>query len=199
MSSVQKSFNKAINTNDLEALLDTAKKVCSYNIKTRNIQLPPFMDREDIIQEVLFKVYKAFDKFDNSKSSANTYFNRVIDRVIIDCIRKVSTMQKYVSNSALDYTSNEYLDNVLYADQSNEKSTLVQKYCNNTLNTSTGVVEVKELLIDLQNVLTDRQRSILKLRYSGYTFHDIAKKLGVSCPTVQNDWKLIKQQVKLLI
>lgn len=198
----QKTFNDIIKEENLDELMKAVRKICNHKLKANNIKLPVYLDKEDIIQDASYKVYCAYKKFDPSKASANTYFTRIIERVIIDYIRVSNkySNQIFAQNETPlsdDFASELYnvvtgnLSSACFNDQKD-----IQEFLKNNSGNDNFIVD---LFTDLKELLSEREMQILKLRYAGYNHEEIAEKLGVSRPTIAKDWLRIRKIIIDLI
>lgn len=203
----RRTFNDMVAEDSLDELLEATRKICNHKLYIKKVKLPVYIGREDVVQDAMIKVFQAYRKFDPSKASANTYFTRVIDRVIIDHIRHSkgqlsvqgtsASSDVYVANVVDHITGNVSIDydegiaasgksfNVL------EQAATIGGYHKDSLSV--------ELRLDLEKLLTEREVKIFKLRHAGYTHAEIAKKLGVSRPTVAKDWLQIRKVLSELL
>lgn len=186
----KKSFNEAVEMNDLELLFRSTKKVCSSVINIKRYKLPNHLDIEDITQEAVIKLLKALDSFDSTKSTANTFCNRVINNLIIDYVRSAVVESKKVDNSVGITSGDENFELGCTGD----RSTIIPQ--DNDTNSEYHMVE---LLASITKTLTDRQRELFMLRQEGYTMEEIAKKLSISRRTAQTDWSRVSQVLLDLI
>lgn len=193
---------------NLDELLEATRKLCNYKLQVNNIKLPTYIENEDVMQEVAIKVYQAYKKFDPSKASANTYFTRIIERVIIDFIRhRKHQLACQDSSSAMDkfgYNLIEVLSGNINVYNNERESTEGASTFNRLVDSVmkgnyTNENLFTELLIDLKNMLTERELKIFKLRYVGYTLEEIAEKLKVSRPTVARDWLRVRKVLMELL
>ena len=206
MENVQRVFNELVEDKALDELLEASRKLCNYKMYTQNIQLPIYVDKEDVMQDAMLKVFKAYKKFDPTKASANTYFSRVIDNAIIDHIRnswnqvngqgfssaanKLNSLTYSRLVNSLDNEDNG--ENEQFFKTSIEK---IEQQINKISSKTKTDFLCSELLADLEYTLTEREKDIFILRYEGYTHEEIAKKLGVSRPTIAKDWRRVRKIV----
>jgi RNA polymerase sigma factor (sigma-70 family) len=201
---VKRTFNDMVAEENLDELLEATRKLCGYKIKSQNIQLPNYIGVEDVMQDAAIKVYKAYKRFDPKKASANTYFTRVIERVIIDHIRHSQTQLSGMS-SVEDVFDSKMMDactgNISVEDKGLDE--LPKSHCldldSMMMNEGEEDRLFSEILIDLGNELTKREKKIFVLRYIGYTHEEIAKKMNISRPTVAKDWGRVRKLVLNLI
>lgn len=203
MEKVQRGFNEMVEDEALDELLEASRKLCNYKMYTQNIQLPIYVDKEDVAQDTMLKVLKAYKKFDPTKASANTYFSRVIDNAIIDHVRNSwnqITGQGFssVANKLNSLTYNRLvnsLDNEENEQSFNTSTERIEQQINKISSKTKTDFLFSELLADLEYTLTEREKDIFILRYEGYTHEEIAKKLGVSRPTIAKDWRRVRKIV----
>lgn len=201
----QKTFNDIIKEENLDELMKAVRKICNHKLKANNIKLPAYLDKEDIIQDASYKVYCAYKKFDPSKASANTYFTRIIERVIIDYIRisnKYSNQIFAQNGTPLSDDLASELYNVVTGNLSFDAASCIsiQKDIQEFLKNNSGNDNfIVDLFTDLKELLSEREMQILKLRYAGYNHEEIAEKLGVSRPTIAKDWLRIRKIIIDLI
>lgn len=195
----QRGFNEIVKEKDLDALLEATHKLCNYKITVQNVKLPIYIDRKDVAQDAMLKVFKAYRRFDPTKASANTYFGRIIDNVIVDHVRNSwnqITGQGF-SRSADEISAQAYeqlADISVVVDDfyGRDKEDIAQQTINVSSQCKADFL-FSELLADLGDTLTKREKEIFILRYEGYTHEEIAKKLGVSRPTVAKDWRRVRK------
>lgn len=204
----EKTFNDMVAEENLDELLEATRKLCNYKLQVNNIKLPTYIENEDVMQEVAIKVYQAYKKFDPSKASANTYFTRIIERAIIDFIRhRKHQLACQDSSSAMDkfgYNLIELLSGNINVYNNERESTDRAPTFNRLVDSVikdnyTSENLFTELLIDLKNMLTERELKIFKFKYEGYTLQEIADKLGVSRPTVAKDWLQVREVLMELL
>lgn len=204
---VKKTFNEMVAEDSLDELLEATRKLCNYKLQANNIKLPTYIGKEDVMQDAMIKVFKAYRKFDPSKSSANTYFTRIIDRVIIDHIRRSKSQPSLQwANASVDELGATIIDlttgNISVAkdlEQGTRRANIikqVQKPVNDAYREEHLTIDVQ---LDLKNILSDREIKIFKFKYEGYTLQEIADKLGVSRPTVAKDWLRVREVLMELL
>jgi len=205
----RRTFNDMVADDSLDELLEATRKLCNHKLHTKNVKLPTYIGREDVMQDAMIKVFQAYRKFDPSKASANTYFTRVIDRVIIDHVRHSRGQSSVQGTSA---ASDEFGANVVdfitgnISVDSDERANAFGKNSNASEQaqvTTIGGYHKEglsiELEIDLERLLTERETKVFKLRHAGYTHAEIAEKLKVSRPTVAKDWLQVRKVLSELL
>lgn len=204
---VKKTFNEMVAEDSLDELLEATRKLCNYKLQANNIKLPTYIGKEDVVQDAMIKVFKAYRKFDPSKSSANTYFTRIIDRVIIDHIRRSkSQLSLQWANASVDELGSTIIDLITGNISAIEDLEQVTRYTDTIKQAQIPVNDnyreehlIIDVQLDLKNILSDREAKIFKFKYEGYTLQEIADKLGVSRPTVAKDWLRVREVLMELL
>ncbi len=204
---VKKTFNEMVAEDSLDELLEATMKLCSYKLQANNIKLPTYIGEEDVVQDAMIKVFKAYRKFDPSKSSANTYFTRIIDRVIIDHIRRAKSQPSIQGASAsVDELGSTIIDlitgnisAVKDLEQGTGRTGIIKQAQIPVNDDYSGEHLIIDVQLDLKNILSDREAKIFKFKYEGYTLQEIADKLGVSRPTVAKDWLRVREVLMELL
>lgn len=201
MEIIQRGLNEIVKDEALDELLEASRKLCSYKMYARNVKLPVYVDKQDVEQDVMLKVFKAYKRFDPTKASADTYFNRVIDNAIIDHVRNswnqitgqgFSSTADKVNIQIYEQLANTYADEHIEDFNKRSSERIEQQTASISSKTETDFL-FSELLSDLEDTLTAREKQIFVLRYEGYTHEEIAEKLNVSRPTVAKDWRRIRK------
>lgn len=193
-----KSFNEAVTEGDVDELLKVTQKICYYKLQKRNVKMPTFISKEDVVQDCMIKVYQALDKFDSSKASANTYFTRIIERVIIDSIRYYQAKER-LKDEYNDFVIDTYCGNISSSSESDRDSLinlnddmLMQKVTDYDWDED---LLFRDVLNNLSDMLSERERKILILRYNGYTHQEVADILGLSRATIAKEWRRVRKLV----
>lgn len=203
----RKTFNEMVAEGSLDELLEATRKLCSYKLQANNIKLPTYIGKEDVMQDAMIKVFKAYRKFDPSKSSANTYFTRIIDRVIIDHIRRAKSQPSLQwASASVDELGSTIIDlitgnisAVKDLEQGTRHTNIIKQAQIPVNDDYRGEHLIIDVQLDLKNILSDREAKIFKFKYEGYTLQEIADKLGVSRPTVAKDWLRVREVLMELL
>ena len=183
MENVDMSFDELYGLGDVDAFLNKAKEKCETKLRGKSFA---GMDTEDVVQEVLIKIHKSFDKYDHNKAKVSTYVDHVMENMIKDCYKKCGTEKNlFVVNAVeLDYSSN------WESEESDRRTQGVQVGAEDT-----GYQNV-DFMYDLVNNLglTPRESEIFHLRSQGYEFVEIANFLGVSKARISQIWRGIKEK-----
>ncbi|GEM_PF-6274906 len=202
MKETKRTFNEMVAEGELDELLLATRKLCNHKLHTQNVKLPNYIDEEDVMQDAMLKVFKAYKKFDSCKATANTYFTQIIENTIIDHIRHSWTQPTLQGFSGLHDTYCAeiitYCTGETSVSSSTERSNKKVEIQHLSHNLTDEISEYKlftKMIADLEDKLTPREQKILKLRYAGYTHQEIADKMGVSRPTVAKDWLRVRKIV----
>lgn len=193
----RKSFNEAVEMNDLEILFASTKRACESIIYTRGISLPPHMDVEDVTQDAIIKLLKALESFDSTKSTANTFCESIINRLIVDHIRRASLERTHRDIFANLMEDGKGAKGVDLKEEGVPDSLKNRKIVNDSR--SEDDYYMTEILLDTAKSLTERQQKVFVLRQKGYTREEIAKELKVSVRTVATDWSNVSKVLLDLI
>lgn len=157
----------------MDQFLKAAKKVCESKVRGKKFNC---MEEDDVVQEILIRVYKSVEKYDPEKASASTFFSRVMDTELLSYYRKSNAEKNKSLANAAQIT-----------DYYEEGTDAVEAECDPT------EYSVSEFYIDfMYNIgLTDKEKHVFKMRYEGFDYTEIADSLGVSKPYVSQLWKSI--------
>lgn len=169
--------------NDLDSFMDRVQKTCRYKLKDRDIA---GMEKDDVIQEVLVKVYLSLEQYDAEKARLSTYINKIMDNMIADCLKKGGAKKNLMVVNALHIRETD--------DDDTEKGFSALQI------TEDGGVEYLELMTDImENLhLDDQEKTIFRLRAAGYEFNEIATTMGLKKSQVYSSWVKIKKKVETL-
>lgn len=188
----KQGFNEAVENRDLELLLKNTKKACGSIIRTKGYYLPSHLDVEDIAQDAMIKLMRALETFDESKSTANTFCDRVINNLITDHVRRAVLESRHRSDYHSVIGNDSQSDDELGENNSTASYIPVD-------NRTEDEIYMKEILMSATKQLTERQMRVFVFRRMGYTRNEIADKLSVSLRTVAGDWKRVTQVLLDLI
>jgi RNA polymerase sporulation-specific sigma factor len=183
------SFDELFALNEMDAFLQKAQEKCRAKIAHRTFA---GMETDDVVQEVLIKVYRSMEKYDGSLSKVSTYVDHVMDNMIRDCLRKAGSGANLAVVNAFD----------LFNSVDHE-----QKNLEESGNSGTFVVGADDYGFENVEVLTDvmehmnlvqREVDVFRLRLIGYEFVEIADILGVSKARISQIWKGIKEKYMAL-
>jgi RNA polymerase sporulation-specific sigma factor len=173
---VAMGYDEILAVGDLNLFLAKSKELCEMKLHGKFF---PGMEREDVVQEVLIKVYQAINSFDSSKAKASTFFENVINHRIADCIRKV-TSERYSAtvNNTVEIVTDQDTDDAKVGTYSYIGSEDSNYAC-------------AEYMMDFMlNIgLDDREKQIFQLRCSGYDFVEIAQLLHLTKARISQLWK----------
>ena len=149
-------------------------------------------DYDDIIQEGMIGLFKAIKCYDlNKDSSFRTFADMCIKRQIITAV-KASTRQKHIPlNSSVSFDKQAF-----EAENGKESYDFID--AGNGQNPEELFIKEEELKtmrekIDL--LLSDFERSVLKLYLSGRSYQDIGKIVGKSGKSIDNALQRVKRKL----
>ncbi|MCH5171509.1 MAG: hypothetical protein J1F31_01560 [Erysipelotrichales bacterium] len=133
-----------------------------------------------------FSVYNGLRFYDKNKSNFKTYLNLIVSQAIIRCIR-ISENRYYELSSCLSFDENTYDCSIMRLDEviPDPESSVVKWY---------NDIESFEYFNSLdEEVLSKRDKTVMYLRASGYTYHEAATKLKLSKTHTDFTLKKIKK------
>lgn len=186
MTTETKEFDQLFETGEIDLFLSKAKEQCEKKLRGRTFA---GMEQEDVVQEVLIKVYKSLASYDSDKAKLSTYVDRVIENMIKDSFKKCGSYKNLANINAMEI-EDSYQDNGEdYGTASGSNSISIG------LN-DTGYMRF-EVFTDIKenDRLTKRERIILQLHYKGYEKVEIAQKLGLSKARISQIWKEMLEKI----
>ncbi|WP_312113546.1 RNA polymerase sigma factor [Brevibacillus reuszeri] len=141
------------------------------------------MTHDDVVQEVLLKVYRTMRDYDQEKARVTTFVDHVITNKIRDCLRKAGTQKNLTNSNAVWVSTGEHSD-----DESG-----VGSY---TASVEDYRYEEVEMMIDIMEYmqLSTRDKQILMMRSEGYYHEEIGQKFNISKERVCQIIKAILKQ-----
>lgn len=178
------TMEEAFALNEVNAFLDSVQKVCQKKLRNKFF---PGMEIDDVIQEILIKVYNSMHNYDENKAKLTTFIHNVIDNKIKDCYRKAQ------SNKNLSVVNAVNVRTVSVFDEEDNDFEL-------SIPSMESGYDDFEFLIDIMQYmdLTEREKEIFKLRCAGYTFKEISDFQGCSKAYISQVWKRIKNKYEAL-
>lgn len=170
---------------EMEQFLSTAKKKCEAKVYGKTFA---GMEKEDVVQEMLVKVYRSMDKYDSSVAKVTTFVDHIMENVLRDCYKKCMSEKNLAVVNA------------------NELATHYDTDEESSISSTTEVGEIDpgfenaEFITDFMEKLelSDREKEVFRLRSSGYEFQEIANLLGVSKARMSQIWSGIKKKYETM-
>jgi len=161
----------------VDEFLEKVQEKCNIVLKTKKFA---GLEREDVAQEILIKVYRSMSKFDKSKATASTFVDYIISNVIKDIYRKAGSKKNLSIVNALSIDNREDED----TNNSIQVGTVSFKY------------ENTEIILDIMNNmgLDDREKEVFRLRAAGFEFEEIGNALGLTKSRISQIWTGIKNK-----
>lgn len=179
-------FDKLFAIGDMDAFLNKAQEKCRQKLKGKTFA---GMEKDDVTQEVMIKLYNSLEKYDAEKAKMSTFVDHLIDNKIKDMYRKCMTEKNLSVVNAVQVVSTDL-------DIDDERSSQPGI----TLGHKGYAYENFEFVTDImENMkLNEREKEIFRLRTSGYEFVEIADILGVSKARISQLWKAIRIKYEAL-
>lgn len=137
-------------------------------------------DKEDLIQEGWIGLFKAINSYDERKNiNFVKYASLLINREIVSTVRRANAGK----NQALDTSVFVEDDDTLPSNVTPEDSVI-------------SLENIHEISDDIDSLLSERERKVVKYFVQGYTYMDIASILNVTPKSVDNTLTRIKSKLK---
>lgn len=166
-------------------LVSKAKDTYKYLIN-KGVEL------SDIIQEAMIGFEEAIDNFNQDDSALFYTFACIcVDRQLKSVLLKFSRDKHKILNEAIS------LDNV--ETRNGEEVNILNFIIDETDNPEYGLLSqeaTRELLEEINGVLTDFELQVFNLRIKGYVYTDIAKILNKDVKSIDNTLQRIKNKLK---
>lgn len=139
-------------------------------------------DKEDLIQEGMIGLFKAIISFDMNKNDNFTaYAVRVVEREMIDAIRRANTgSQQFLSESILIESDDEL------SDSASPEDDFISQECTD------------ELSKEIYEHLSAFEQEVMEYYLKGYNYVDIAKLMGKTPKSIDNALGRIKKKLYYL-
>lgn len=180
-------FDDLFEIGDIDTFLNKAQEKCRHKLRGKTFA---GMEKEDVTQEIMIKLYNALDKYDAEKAKMSTFVDHLIENKIKDMYRKCMSEKNLSVVNAVQLVCTD----LGASDESDGTDTAL------TLGHAGFAFENFEFVTDImENMkLNDREKEIFKLRTSGYEFVEIAAMLGVSKARISQLWKAIREKYEAL-
>jgi RNA polymerase sporulation-specific sigma factor len=187
---------KSAQTGDEEAL---EKLVCSYRGFIYYICQNYFLkdgDQQDLVQEATIGLLEAIKAYDfNTKVKFRNFAFLCIKRELDSAVSRSNRKKRQILNEAIPiYNSVDDDSNraggSYYAGENllkNEKDTPENFFIEKE--------EVKELIVFLQNELTNLEQNVLQLRLQGFSYREITTILEIQTKAVDNAIQRIRKKI----
>ncbi|MGB9638197.1 MAG: sigma-70 family RNA polymerase sigma factor [bacterium] len=189
----------------LEILIKRYKNVILS--KTLLFYLADGQEREDLLQEAYLGFLSAIKDFNKNKGSFYTFANVCIQRHIYTFVKSLNRNKNKILKGAVSLESTISKDQE-FVDRRLEEYLMHSKISSNipSANIYLSSDEIASVNLDYKEKrekifkkLTPIEREILKYRSLGYSYKDIANKIGKSIKSVDNALQRIKRKVKLIL
>lgn len=134
-------------------------------------------DREDLCQEILIKVYKAIDKFDNTKCKLSTYIITISKNALLDFSKRAKASKRIQKNNVTSF-------DICLFDSDTNLHDLVGK-CDAIFDDSTLLnKKIENVLVTFKN---DNYRKIFGLYFiNELKYDEIVTELNIPLNTVKS-------------
>lgn len=163
----------------------------------------PGAEREDIVQEAYIGFLKAIQDFDKNKGNFFNFVNLCVQRQITTAIKSSNRNKSKILKNPISLESN------IFDEGATEKNLYDYIIPSKIISGSYQEESIEDNIIDfiekskikesLFSKLTSREKEILKLKSQGFTYNEIAKKMGISPKSVDNALQRIRKKVKSIV
>ncbi len=175
-----------------EQLLNNYKQLVSY--VTRRYFLVGG-DQDDLTQEGMIGLYKAINSYDANKNvSFINYAHTLIERQVINAIKKDSALKNYMLNQSVTLNNQGFIN--VNDDEDKWLSVSFSKNTPETMMLSNE--DTKIIAQDIKNTLSKYELKVLKLYLRGLNYNDIAEQISATPKSVDNALNRIKNKLKFL-
>lgn len=160
--------------------------ICVRHLKSAKKYGITFQELKNAAQ---YGIYSSLKYFDKRKSNFKTYLNLVISQAIMRCIKNGED-RFYELSACLSFDDNAYGESPMHLDEiiSDPESSVVKWYDDN---------ERFEYFENMdEEILSRKDKTIMYLRASGYTYKEAAKKLKISKANTDFTIKKIKKTMR---
>jgi len=184
--SLERNFEELLALGEIELFLAKIRGYIESKVRGKTFA---GMETDDVVQEVLLKVYTAIEHYDASKGKASTYFTHIINNQIKDIYRHAGSASNLMIVNAVLLADN-------YDEDENENNDIVTKQV--VLGEVDSQYAVVETVCDIiENFsLTEREKEIFRLRAAGYSHKEIADILCCSKANISIIWKNILRKLE---
>ncbi|MGA4519294.1 sigma-70 family RNA polymerase sigma factor [Solibacillus silvestris] len=186
METQTKEFDQLFEAGEIDLFLSKAKEQCEKKLRGRTFA---GMEQEDVVQEVLIKVYKSLSSYDSAKAKLSTYIDRVIENMIKDSYKKCGSYKNLANINAMEI-EDSYQDNGEEYGMGSSSNSISIGFNDMGYMRFEVFTDIKE-----NDRLTKRERVILQLHYKGYEKVEIAEKLGVTKARISQIWKEMMEKM----
>lgn len=165
----------------------------NYAPKVRSLARKCFLvggSNEDLQQEGLLAIINAVRTFDIEKSNNfGAYVTMCVRSKIIDTIRSASRDKHKALNTAKSISG----DNEIYKIENLLESA---EPAHDPISAYVEMETRENFYTSIKNLLNGKQLTLLQLYFDGYSYGEIAEKLGISVKKVDNTLNSIKTKLK---
>ena len=187
MSEIGKAYEELVAIGEVDTFLASIRKFAEKKLKRVSFA---GSETDDIVQEVLIKVYENIEKYDNGRGAASTYFENIINNRIRDLLRHSGT----ASNLNLVNASTIINDDEDYYSQFEGQD----KSCFSIIKTFDNY-GYRETVNDLFENLTEKETNIVKMKVAGYTLTDVSHHYKVSLTAIRKSWARIIKKLENIV
>ena len=145
------------------------------------------LDREDIFQEALIGLYRAIQSYDSRKEARfKTYAMVCVHNGWISAVRFGSSSRHTPLNNSISLDDDLWQDALQLIDESavNPENWMIRQE------------RMKQWQQQIQTLLSDFERDVLRLYLTGFSYDDMAKKLSSTAKAVDNALQRVRRKLR---
>lgn len=173
------------NAHSLDILLERYRELAKMKASAF---VPRGLERDDLLQEGMIGLFKAIRDYKlDAKTSFRSFADVCIDRQIITAIRAATRKKHSPLNTSVP----------LYAAEVEEsEGKRIHLGTGNPLRQMLAAEELSETKDSFEELLTEREATVIRLRMAGKSYKDIAIRLSISQKAVDNALSRAKNKLK---
>lgn len=149
-------------------------------------------DTDDLVQEGMMAFYRAISTFDFDKNvTFKSYARTLVQRHLINIVKSANSNKYSPLNESYNLNGQGELD-------TGETIVQLQSFEGNPENNVLSEENLKNIEEKINSLLSSYEKDIFNLYMQGYTYVDIAGKLGVTNKSVDNALNRIKNKLQFL-
>lgn len=186
---------KAGNMNALDCLMNRYKVLAS---KVARSYFLVGAEYEDLLQEAMIGLYKAYLNYDkNSKASFSTFARTCITRNVQTAIKTANRKKNQILNNSVSLSS----QGGILTPNENEEDEITLIIPSNALGPDEKLIESEKLMQIKENIkksLSKLELNVLALYLAGFSYVQIAHRLQMSAKSIDNALSRIKRKLSYL-
>lgn len=149
-------------------------------------------DEDDLIQEGMIGLLDAVNSFDENKNDFVPYAKKVVERKIINAVKKANSKKHFALNDCLQ------LDNQGDVVENAETKFSIRSNSGSPDKRLTNIENLKIVMNEISKNLSEFEKLVLNFYIMGYNYKEIATKLKKDSKSIDNAITRIKRKLNFL-